>query len=222
MVNDIFDIVIKHRQGFISGLSVTFQICLLVWTIGIFIGSLLGVLSSKWKVVNVATKAFSLLLSGIPVLVFLFWLHYPAQKYFGISVNPFFTAVLMLSILNTFAVSEIVKNGIINIPSQYLEVAKICGINYKKRFIKIEIPLFLRHVIPSLLMIQVNMLHLTLFASLISVEEIFRISQRVISIEYKPVEIYTALGIFFLIVSLPINGFAMYLKHRFSRNLDEK
>ena len=222
MIGDIFDIVIKHRQGFIGGLSVTFQICILVWSIGIIVGALLGILSTKIKLVEITFKSLSFILSGIPVLVFLFWLHYPAQSYLGISVNPFFTAVLMLSILNIFAVSEIVKNGIINLPSQYLEVAIICGIGYKKRFLKIELPLILRHIIPSLLMTQVNMLHLTLFASLISVEEIFRISQRVISIEYKPVEIYTALGVFFLLVSLPVNGVAIYLKSRFSRNLAEK
>lgn len=222
MIEQIFDIIVKHRHGFISGLSVTFQICILVWTIGILLGSLLGILSTKWRIIDIFSKTLSFILSGVPVLVFLFWLHYPAQSYLGISVSPFLTAVLMLSILNIVAVSEIVKSGMKNLPNQYLEVAKICGINFRKRFFRIELPLFLRHIIPSLLMSQVNMLHMTLFASLISVEEIFRISQRVISIEYKPVEIYTALGIFFLIVSLPINGLAIYLKKRFSRNLAEK
>jgi ABC-type amino acid transport system permease subunit len=128
----------------------------------------------------------------------------------------------MLSILNIIAVSEIVQSGITNLPKQYIEVAKVNGLNQKDTFFKIQFPLINRHILPSLLITQVNMLHLSLFASLISVEEIFRISQRIISIEYKPVEIYTALGIFFLIVSLPINGLAIYLKHRFNRTLDEK
>jgi len=222
MIGQTFEIIIKHRHGFVNGLSVTFQICILVWTIGICIGTIFGILAAKLKAVAFFSKTLSFILSGVPVLVFLFWLHYPAQGYLGISVDPFFTAIFMLSILNIITVSEIVKSGITNLPSQYLEVAKICGISFRKSFFMIELPLFLRHILPSLLMSQVNMLHMTLFASLISVEEIFRISQRVISIEYKPVEIYTALGIFFLIVSLPINGLALYFKKRFSRNLAEK
>ena len=222
MFQEIIEIVIKHRQGFLSGIAVTLKLCILVWSIGISLGSLTGMLSSKWKVFNVFTKTFSFVLSGVPVLVFLFWLHYPAQYYFGIQINPFYTAVLLLAILNTFAVSEIVNVGINNLPKQYIEVARVCNINARRRFLKIEFPLIFRHILPSLLTTQVNMLQMTLFTSLISVEEIFRVSQRVISIEYKPVEIYSALGIFFLIICLPVNGLALFLKSKFTRNIDEK
>lgn len=222
MFQEIIEIVIKHRQGFLSGIAVTLKLCILVWSIGISLGSVTGMLSSKWKVFNIFTKTFSFVLSGVPVLVFLFWLHYPAQYYFGIQIDPFYTAVLLLAILNTFAVSEIVNVGINNLPKQYIEVARVCNISARRRFLKIEFPLIFRHILPSLLITQVNMLQMTLFASLISVEEIFRISQRVISIEYKPVEIYSALGIFFLIICLPVNGLALFLKSKFTRNIDEK
>src|SRR3990167_8061773 len=121
MFQEIIEIVIKHRQGFLSGIAVTLKLCILVWSIGISLGSLTGMLSSKWKVFNIFTKTFSFVLSGVPVLVFLFWLHYPAQYYFGIQINPFYTAVLLLAILNTFAVSEIVNVGINNLPKQYIE-----------------------------------------------------------------------------------------------------
>lgn len=222
MLEDIFHIISKHHEGFISGLFVTFKIAVSVWVIGIIIGGIIGILATKLKVIDIISQFISFFVSGIPILVFLFWLHYPAQSYLGISVDPFITVVLMLSILNTLSISEIVKNGINNIPRQYLEVAKICGVSFQKQLFKIEFPLFFRHILPSLLMSQVNILHMTLFASLISVEEIFRVSQRIISIEYKPIEIYTALGIFFLIISLPINGLAIYLKKHYSRDMSEK
>jgi polar amino acid transport system permease protein len=70
--------------------------------------------------------------------------------------------------------------------------------------------------------LQVGMLHATLFASLISVEEIFRVSQRINSTIYRPVEIYTALALFFLMVCLPINLLAAYLKKRYTRDLSER
>lgn len=222
MLQDIFDIVIKNNEGFLKGLFVTFQICFIVWLNGLALGILVGYFSSKYKTLKTIIKTLSFVLSGVPVLVFLFWLHYPAQSFLDISVDPFYTAVFMLSLLNIIAVSEIVNNGINNLPNQYIEVAKVCGMNSKDIFTKIQLPLIARHILPSLLTAQVNTLHLSLFASLISVEEIFRVSQRIISIEYKPVEVYTALGIFFLIVSLPINGFAIYLKKKYNRQLDEK
>ena len=66
------------------------------------------------------------------------------------------------------------------------------------------------------------MLQATLFASLISVDEIFRVAQRINAVEYKPVEVYTALALFFLLVCLPLNGVALLLRHRFGHDLSER
>ena len=49
----------------------------------------------------------------------------------------------------------------------------------------------------------------------------FRIAQRINATIYKPVEIYTALGLFFLAVSLPVNGLARLLKERYTRDISE-
>lgn len=221
MFQDILSLILKYKGGFIGGITVTFQISILVWLFGIFLGIPLGIFAGRKKYINILLGGVSFFLSGVPVLVFLYWLHYPAQAFLEISIDPFFTVVFMISILNIIAVGEMVKNGVINFPKQYTEVAKVCGVSNRNIFFKIQFPLIFRHILPSLLMTQVNMLHMTLFGSLISVDEIFRISQRVISLEYKAVEVYTALGIFFLLISLPINGLAIILKRKF-RNLDER
>ena len=65
------------------------------------------------------------------------------------------------------------------------------------------------------------MLQTTLFASLISVDVIFRIAQRINAQVYKPVEIYTALAVLFLIVCLPLHGLAHWLRVRYTRDFSE-
>ena len=66
------------------------------------------------------------------------------------------------------------------------------------------------------------MLQCSLFASLISVDEIFRVAQRINATIYRPVEIYSALALLFLAVCLPLNGLALWLRMRFTRDLSEK
>lgn len=222
MLRTIIELIFKYRVGFLHGLLVTFEMATVAWLCGIVIGVLAGYLSAQYKYISYLIRGMAFLLSGIPILVFLFWLHYPAQSLLGITVDPLYTATFMLSFINIVAVAEIVRHGIVNVPKQYVEVAKICGLSKVDIFRKIQYPLIIRHIAPAILTAQVSILHLTLFASLISVEEIFRISQRIISIEYKPVEVYSALGIFFLSISLPINAVAFYLKRKFSRVIDEK
>jgi len=219
----ILEIIIKYHEGLIQGLQVTFQLCLIVWLSGMLIGTLLGLLSSRSNVLmDNIIKGFSFILSGVPLFVFLFWVHYPLQQLLQITIDPFFTTVLTLSIVNIFSVCDIVRNAIKDIPRQFIEVADVCGITNNIKFLKIELPLIFRHAISPFIIVQVNMLHMTLFASLISVGEIFRVAQRINSIIYKPVEIYTALGLFFLIISLPLNGLAIYLKNKYARDFSEK
>lgn len=219
----VFEIISKYSSAFLGGLKVTLLLCLIIWASGLIIGSILGVLSQRYKIaVGIPTRVISFFFTGVPVLVFLFWLHYPFQQMIGKNFDPFFTTALAISLINVFAVAEIVRNAINDLPTQYIEAAKVCGISQRKQLWKIEIPIVFRFVLPSFLITQVNMLHLTLFGSLISVNEIFRVSQQINSQIYQPIEIYTALGIFFLIVCLPINGLALYLKAKFTRNISER
>lgn len=215
-------IILDNRDAFLQGLAVTLQLCLTIWTLGLIGGAVVGVLEIKWQAVGIVSRSLAFVISGIPVLVFLFWLHYPLQSLVGVVINPFYTAALTLTIVNIFAVAGIVRHGISTLPSQFYETALVCGLPRRKIFWRIQVPLVLRYIIPPLLQTQVAMLHLTLFASLISVDEIFRMAQRVNAIVYRPVEVYSALGIFFLMVCLPLNGLAIYLKNRFSRDISEK
>ena len=218
----VLDILIKYYPAFLNGLGVSLQLSAIIWGLGIIVGGSLGVAGTRFRCwVGIPSRVFSFLLSGIPILVFLFWLHYPAQAMFDLVIDPFYTAAFTLTIVNIFGVADIVRGALMDFPQQYLTAAKVTGLTRKQTIFKIQLPLILRTTIPALLMLQVVMLHTTLFASLISVEEIFRVAQRINAQIYRPVEIYTALGLFFLAVSLPVNGVALWLRARFTRDISE-
>lgn len=219
----VFDILITYYPAFLKGLAVTLQLCAVIWLAGIIIGTALGFAGWRHRLwVGLPSRTFSFLLGGVPLLVFLFWLHYPAQAMFDVVIDPFYTAAFTLAVVNIFGVADIVRGALIDFPQQYLTAAKVTGLNRQQTFFKIQMPLILREILPPLIFLQVAMLHTSLFASLISVEEIFRVAQRINAQIYRPIEIYTALGIFFLAVCIPINGFAYWLKYRFTRNLSER
>jgi len=202
---------------------VTAQMCFIIWTLGIALGCFIGVLASYVKDwIGIPARVISYVLISIPALALLFWFHYPLQTFFHVVINPFYTAVFVISLINVFAVSELVRGIMDDFPQQYIIAAKVCGMSNADIIRKIQFPIIFRQIIPGLLTIQVNMLQLTLFASLISVGEIFRVAQELNATVYLPVQIYTALAIFFLIICLPLNGLALFLKHRYTRNLSEK
>jgi His/Glu/Gln/Arg/opine family amino acid ABC transporter permease subunit len=223
MIESVFNILVTYHQAFLTGLVVTLQLSFIVWFFGIVVGSVLGY--SGWRypeMVGAPSKVFSFILGGVPILVFLFWLHYPAQAVFNVVIDPFYTAAFTFAIINIFAVADLVRAACADFPQQYLLAARVSGLTAQQTAWHIQLPLLFRQLLPGLLMLQVTMLHVTLFASLISVDEIFRAAQRINAMIYKPVEIYTALGVFFLAVCLPINGLALHLRKKFGRNLSER
>jgi len=216
-MSEILKILREYRGDFIIGIVVTLKMTILIWCIGITLGILLGILSSRFpKIVGVPTKILTFLFGGIPVLVFLYWLHYPAQTLMGIQMDGFITTVFTLASLNTFLVAEQVRNSVDSFPKEYILSAEVCGLTPIQIIKQIQIPIIIRQILPSVLLIQVVMMHSTLFGSLISVDEIFRIASRVNSEVYKPVEVYSTLALFFLAISLPITGLAYILKRKYS------
>ena len=217
-----FEILSKYREEFLIGIGVTLKIALIVWVIGLVAGGILGVLGAKYKnVVGIPSKTISFVIGGIPAIVFLFWLHYPAQRIFELVIDGYYSTVLALSVINTFLIADLVRNALANFPEQYIVSAEVMGFSTRDITWKIQIPLILRQIIPSVLMTEIVMLHSTLFGSFISVDEIFRIALRVNSEVYRPVEVFSLLAVFFLVISLPIAGIAGWLKKKYSRNLSK-
>lgn len=219
----VFQIIEKYHQALLAGLMVTTKLCLIVWILGLGIGTLLGLLGARWKFsVGLPTRVMSFFLSGIPILVLLFWLYYPLQAILGVVIDPFYTSVVALLLVNLFWVADIVRNAMRDFPEQYVTAARVCGLTPGQTFMRIKLPIVLRQILPPLLTAQVNVLQLTLFASLISVREIFRVAEEINAQVYRPVEVYSSLAVFFLAVCLPLNGLAVFLQHKFTRNLSEQ
>lgn len=218
----MLDTLIEYRIAIIKGLGTTLLICSSAWSVGIFGGIIFGYIAQKSKIFSRILSASSFLLISIPVLVLLFWLHYPAQALLHVVINPLVTTIATLSVINIILTGEIIKKALENFPFQYVTAAKVCGIEEGDIFFKIKLPIIFRQVLPGIITLQVSIMHMSLFGSLISVEEIFRISQQINSQIYRPIEIYTALALLFVAVSLPLNILAYYLKNKYTRNLSEK
>ncbi|MEM7476319.1 MAG: ABC transporter permease subunit [Planctomycetota bacterium] len=210
----------NHYAEFWEGLKVTFWLSGIVWAFGLVVGVVLGLLAARWTILfGMPVRIFAVLLAAVPALVFMFWFHYPFQMSLNIVVDPFITAASSLSVINVVLVANHTLQVVGNFPRQYITAGRLCGLSDARIVWSIGMPIALRQLLPGMLQIQIVMLQSTLFASLISVDEIFRVAQRINSQIYKPVEIYSLLAVFFILICVPLNLLASFLKSRFSRDL---
>lgn len=238
----MFDIIWSYKDGFFRGASVTFQIAGLVWVLGI-VGALLIVFVDTYfsldngkrktkpdslllKILQFVQRVLSLIFNiisqyfipGIPILVLLYWFYYPVQQQLDTSISPFVISIIVLSIVNIISTSSIMKGIINDLPSKYVESARQCGLNKNEIFFSISLPLIIRTSIGPVLLIQLSMLHNSIFASLINVKDILWQSKLINSEIHKPIEIFTILALFFLAFSIPLIIISNYFKNKYTRN----
>ena len=218
-----FEVLWEYREAFVKGFIITFKLVALTSLLGTFFGLLFELLCNYTNIfLRRIIDLIALSLSSIPALVLLFWLYYPAQSLLNISMSPFTTALTALILINSFTVYRITSDAIHEFPKQYISTAVVCGMNRWAIIRYIQAPLVFRAMIPRWIDQQVIMLQTSVFASLISVEEIFRVSQRINSVVYQPVIIYTSMAFIFFLTAGSSIYLANYLRKKYSRDFSER
>jgi His/Glu/Gln/Arg/opine family amino acid ABC transporter permease subunit len=211
----VWEIFSHYHRQLLVGLRMTLLLCFATYSIGFSVGITLGVAryrSGRW--LDVPCRVASILLSALPLLVLLFWLHYPLQYMLQLVIKPVYTAIAALSLIMSFMVADVVTNALQSFPEDLVDAARVAGMSRRQTARLIQRPIILRQVIPHFLFIMVVILQGTLFTSLISVEELFRVAQEINADIYKPVPIYTALAVFFIVICASLNLLGIYLRSR--------
>lgn len=209
----MFQVLINNQTLFLQGFLTTLKLLGLIMAIGIPSGILLGLAGGKYsKEIRIAINGARFFTKVVPVLVLLFWLHYPLQGLLGIVVDPFWTTVLALGVINIISVAHLVSSELKLLPKSYRENALTLGMSSNQIIRHIELPLLVRRTLPQILLVQASMLEYTLFASLISVPELFRVAQTINSMTYQPVAIYSLLVLFFFVILAPLHLFISWMQ----------
>jgi polar amino acid transport system permease protein len=214
------ELLLHYAPAFARGLGVTILLTLIVWGVGVIGGVAVGALASKRRrAFMVLVRLFAIAFGAIPVLVLLMWLHYPAQALLGIVIDPFITTAVALTMVNIVFVADTVSRTIDILPSEWTLAARTSGLSEADTLKYITLPLSFRQLVGPLVLIQIYMMQCTIFGSLISVQEIFRTIQTVNSLEYRPVELYSLLVLFFLVVCGPLHIIAHVAASKYSKDL---
>ncbi len=203
----------RYGAQLLGGARVTLRLVSLIYTVGLPAGIVLGVLRARvGRAVALAFTGLSIAVSATPILVLLFWLHYPAQQILGIVVDGFYTASAALAFVMTVMVSDIVSQNLRLFNEDLRQSARVAGMSRWAIGRYVVFPIVTRSTAPSVLIIMAVMLQSTMFAGFISVEEFFRVAQQVNAEVYKPVQVYTLTVVVYLCICFPLHALALRLR----------
>ncbi|MGE5701304.1 MAG: ectoine/hydroxyectoine ABC transporter permease subunit EhuC [Clostridia bacterium] len=197
-----FQLIIDSIPILLQGAWITVSVTVLSMALGLVLGMVaaLGKLSNMAVVRWLATQYIDII-RGTPLLVQLFLIYYGLPQ-FGITIEPFPSAVLGLGINTGAYVAEVIRSGIQAVDKGQREAASALGLSPAQTMRLIILPQAFKIIIPPLGNQFIMLIKDSSLVSTITLVELTRTAQRIISTTYKPIELYIAAAAMYYIISL--------------------
>ncbi|MGF6772731.1 cystine transport system permease protein [Paraburkholderia sp. GAS199] len=201
-----------------AGLVFTVPLTLASFAIGIalaFIVALVRLFGPKWAIAIV--RFYVWLFRGSPLLVQLFVIFYGLPNV-GIVLDPLTAAIIGFS-LNVGAYnSEVIRGVIESIPKGQWEAAYSMGMTREQALRRAILPQAARVALPPLSNSFIALVKDTSLAAVLTVPEVFQAAQRIASVTYEPLILYTEAALVYLVFSSVLSSAQVRLERKFGRH----
>ncbi len=223
-----FGLLFGSLPKLLAGLGLTLELLFLSSAIGLMLAviTLLMRISGRWFLVAPAV-AYIYVFRGTPILVQIFIIYYglPQFEFIRESVlwlilrEPFWCAVIALSLNAGAYVSEILRGGVLGVDKGILEAASALGLSKARRFVYITSPIAIRLSLPAYSNDIISMTKATALASTITLLDMTGVARTLVAQTFAPYEVFISAAIIYMIMAWMIQkGFGM-LEKRMSRYL---
>ena len=201
-----------------AGLVFTVPLTIVSFVLGLalaFIVALIRLFGPAWSVSIV--RFYVWLIRGSPLLVQLFVIFYGLPNV-GIVLDPLTAAIIGFS-LNVGAYnSEVIRGVIESIPKGQWEAAYSMGMTRGQALWRAILPQAARVALPPLSNSFIALVKDTSLAAVLTVPEIFQAAQRIASVTYEPLILYTEAALIYLVFSSVLSSAQVRLERRFGRH----
>ena len=151
-------------------------------------------------------------LRGTPVLIQLLF------AWMGLGLSPFTAAIGTLSVNTMAYMAEVVRSGLMSVDRGQVLAAKALALNRWQVFRHVVWPQAFRVAMPPLMNSVVALTKDTALVAVISVAEVIRQAQSIISVTFEPMKYYFIVAVMFFVVTFPL----MQLANRLEKKIRSK
>lgn len=213
-----------------TGIVLTLQILGLSLLFGTALGmggALMRISGSQW----LAWPAFvySYVFRGTPMLVQLFLIYYGLSQFeevrnsvlWPILREPFWCAVIALSLNEGAYAAEIFRAGIRGVDQGLHEAGRSLGLSPRQRFIHITAPIAIRLSLPAYGNEIIGLLKGTALVSMIAMSDITGVARTIVAKTFAPYEIFISAAIVYLSLTWVIQHGVRLAELRFNRYIKQ-
>lgn len=196
------------------------------------LGAMLALLITWMRLCGITPLSWSaqlyvFLFRSTPLLVQIFLIYYGLGQFPEIRASflwpflrePYWCAVLALTLNTAAYASEIFRGGFLSVPHGQVEAARAAGMGPWLLCRRIMLPLAIRQALPGYGNEIVLMVKATSLASTITLMEITGIAAKLISETYRAVEVFVVAGVIYLAINFVVTRLVQIAEYRLSPHL---
>jgi octopine/nopaline transport system permease protein len=186
---------------------------------------------SKNLLLSKLAYAFVYVFRSTPLLVQIFLIYYGSGQFreFFESIGlwyflrePYFCAILALTLNTAAYTSEIIRGGIQSVPWGELEAGRAVGMSEVTLFRRIVFPIAIRQALPAYGNEIILMVKSTSLASTITILEITGIAKKIIAATFAPMEVFIIAGAIYLSMNFIVTRGILWIEVKLSPQLYRK
>ena len=196
------DSVLPLLEGLVRG---TLPLTAVSFVLGLLLALVVALMRlSKVGVVSALARAYVSVIRGTPLLLQLFIIFFGLPA-FGITLDPFPSAVIAFTLNVAGYASEVVRASILAVPRGQWEAASSIGMDYATTLRRIVLPQATRVAVPPLSNTLISLVKDTSLASTILVTEMLRKAQEIAAPTFQFFTLYSVAAIFYWVVCLALS-----------------
>ena len=214
-----FASILDNADVFAVGALGTLRIFAICLVLGLSLGLVVGLgryARTKW--LYLPATAFVEFFRNTPVLVQILWFYFALPILMPFEISSLTAASLGIA-LNTAAFSaEIHRAGIQSIDMGQWDGARALGMRWGQAMRRIVLPQAIKRMLPALTNRAIEIFKMTTLASAVAYVELLQQGKLIASLNYNPIEAYTAVAVIFLVFLWPLVQFTYLLERRLKRD----
>jgi polar amino acid transport system permease protein len=213
-----FSVAWEFREVLWQGFLTTLTLLALSSILGFLGGVVLAVGAfSRLKIISWLVAAYVELWRNTPLVVQLIWIHFALPTFTGINTTAWQSGLVTLVLGVTAYFTEIVRAGIGAIHRGQWEAAHALGLSAWTIWVRVILPQAVRIVVPPLASLVINVFKATAILSILSVNELMQVANKISNYTFKPVEIITTVATIYFITGYVLSLAAARLERSFRR-----
>lgn len=196
----------------LEGLLVTVQVAALTIVFSVIIGLILGII--RYFEIPGVSKVVGLIIDTIrnlPLLLIIFFSYFALPE-LGISLDPFWSTIVAMTIFESSMISEVIRGGLKALPKGQTEAGLASGLTRGEVMRSILLPQVIRYTLPSVVSQLIALIKDTSLATIITLPELTHNARIIYGQDTSYViPMFVAMAVLYFIISFSLSLFSKYL-----------